>query len=167
MHWGAGESNVKRQIAIKRILVPIDFSPDSTNALAYARDLAKQFDAELLLLHVIEPIHFITESDVYAHQRHLSATQMESIGLDLREEGRRFRTMVKGGIPSSVIVDTARSAKADLIVIGTHGRTGLAHMWIGSVAEKVVRAASCPVLTVRRAGAKKTKPKATRRRRRP
>jgi len=135
---------------IKRILVPIDFSDDSLNALAYARDLATQLGAELLLLHVIEPIHFITESDVYTQQRHLSTAQLECIAVELRAQGQRFRTMVRGGIPSKVVSDTAKRARAGLIVMGTHGRTGLAHAVIGSIAEKVVRTASCPVLTVRR-----------------
>lgn len=137
---------------IKRILVPIDFSNDSLNALAYARDLATHVGAELLLLHVIEPIHFITESDVYTQQRHLSTAQLECIAAELRAQGQPFRTMVRGGIPSKVIDDTAARARASLIVMGTHGRTGLAHAVIGSIAEKVVRTARCPVLTVRRPG---------------
>ena len=137
---------------ITRILVPVDFYDDSLNALAYARDLATQFGAELLLLHVIEPIHFITESDVYTQQRHLSTAQLDCIAAELRAQGQRFRTMVRGGIPSKVIGDTAERTRASLIVMGTHGRTGLAHAVIGSIAEKVVRTASCPVLTVRRPG---------------
>jgi nucleotide-binding universal stress UspA family protein len=144
---------------VKRILVPIDFSDDSLNALAYARDLATHFVAELLLLHVIEPIHFITESDVYTQQRHLSTAQLECIGAEVRAQGQRFRTMVRGGIPSKVISDAAKRARASLIVMGTHGRTGLAHAVIGSIAEKVVRTASCPVLTVRRPGRRVAKPK--------
>ncbi len=135
---------------IKRILIPIDFSEDSFNALAYARNLATAFGAELHLLHVIEPIHFITETDVYTQERHLSNAQLECIAGELRGQERRFRTMVRGGIPSKVIVDTAKRSRANLIVMGTHGRTGLAHAVIGSIAEKVVRTASCPVLTVRR-----------------
>lgn len=145
-------------MVIKRILVPVDFSEESLNAVAYARDLAKQFEAELLLLHVIEPIHFITESEVYTQQRHLSQAQLGRLAEALREEGQRFRNMIKGGIPSKVIVETARSARASLIVMGTHGRSGLAHAVIGSVAEKVVRTASCPVLTVRRPARSDRKP---------
>ena len=143
---------------IKRILIPIDFSEDSLNALASACDLATQFGAELLLLHVIEPIHFITESDVYTEQRHLSNAQLERIAGALREQGQRFRSMTRGGIPSKVIVETAKRARASLIVMGTHGRTGLAHAVIGSIAEKVVRTASCPVLTVRRDARSRAQP---------
>ena len=144
---------------VKRILIPIDFSEDCRNALAHARELAIQFGAELLLLHVIEPIHFITESDVYTEQRHLSNAQLEGIAVELRAQGQRFRSMTKAGIPSKVIVETAKRARASLIVMGTHGRTGLAHAVIGSIAEKVVRTASCPVLTVRRAARSQGKPK--------
>ncbi|MFN8627594.1 MAG: universal stress protein [Candidatus Binatia bacterium] len=135
---------------IKRILVPIDFSDDSRNALAYACGLATQFGAELFLLHVIEPIHFITASDVYAQQRRLSTAQLDGIAAELRAQGQPFRTMVRAGFPAKVIGDTATRARANLIVMGTHGRTGLAHALIGSIAEKVVRTAHCPVLTVRR-----------------
>jgi len=146
---------------INRILVPIDFSEDSLNALSSARGLAEPFDAELLLLYVIEPIHFITVSDVYDEQRRLSDAELTRIGADLREAGQRFRLMVKGGVPSRVIVDTAKRSSADMIVLGTHGRTGLAHMLIGSVAEKVVRTAGCPVLVVRRAAGKRRARKRT------
>jgi nucleotide-binding universal stress UspA family protein len=149
---------------IKRILIPVDFSEDSLNALAYARVLATQFGAELFLLHVIEPIHFITESDVYTQQRHLGSAQLECIAADLRGQGQRFGTVVRGGIPSKVIVETAKRSRASLIVMGTHGRTGLAHAVIGSIAEKVVRTASCPVLTVRRPDRRAGKLRAARRR---
>jgi universal stress protein A len=143
---------------IKRILVPVDFSQDSLNALGWAGDLARQFDAELLLLHAIEPIAFFTVSDVYDEQRRSSDAALARIGADLRAAGQRFRIMVKGGVPARVIVDTAKRTGADMIVIGTHGRTGLTHMLIGSVAEKVVRTAGCPVLAVRRAARKRRAP---------
>ena len=144
---------------IKRILVPVDFSQGSLNALSSARDLAKQFGAELLLLHVIAPIDFITVSDVYDEQRRASDAALTRIGADLRAAGQRFRVIVAGGVPSHVIVDTAKRTGTDLIVMGTHGRTGLAHMLIGSVAERVVRTAACPVLAVRRSVRKKRTPK--------
>jgi universal stress protein A len=144
---------------IKRILVPVDFSQDSLNALNSARDLAQHFGAELLLLHVIAPIDLITVSEVFDEQRRASDAALARIGADLHAAGQRFRLMVKAGVPSGVIVDTAKRAGADLIVIGTHGRTGLAHMLIGSVAEKVVRTAPCPVLAVRRSVRKTRKPK--------
>jgi universal stress protein A len=142
-------------MVIKRILVPIDFSNYSLNALAQACGLAEHFGAALVLLHVIEPIHFITESDVYAEQRRASTAQLTRLRADLEKKGHRVRLLIRGGIPSRVIVEAARSNRADLIVMGTHGRTGLAHLLIGSVAEKVVRVSACPVLTVRPARARK------------
>jgi universal stress protein A len=139
---------------IKRILVPVDFSRDSLDALSAARDLAKQFGAELLILYVIEPIHFMTVAEVYEEQRRSSDVELTRIGADLRAAGQRFRILIKAGVPAHVIVDTARRSGAGMIVMGTHGRTGLAHMLIGSVAEKVVRTAGCPVLITRRAPGK-------------
>ena len=144
---------------IKRILVPLDFSSDSLNALAYAADFAKTFGAKLLLLYVVEPIYYATPTDMYAvnanvatlleEQRRLGEQQLARIGTDLRKKGLSFRVMIKTGAPSQVITETAKGQRADMIIMATHGRTGLAHMFMGSVAEKVVRTASCPVLTVR------------------
>jgi len=155
-------------MAIKRILVPVDFSGDSLNALAYARDFAKPFGAELLILSVVEPIYYATPADMYVpspnvammldEQRRSAEQQLQRIGADLKKRRQRFRTAVKVGSAAQVIVDTAKKG-ADMIIMATHGRTGLAHMLMGSVAEKVVRTAACPVLTVRRAGAKRPRRK--------
>ncbi len=152
-------------MAIKRILVPVDFSPDALNALAYARDFAKLFDAELLLLYVVEPIYYATPTDMYAtsanvamlldEQRHAAAQQLERLGAEMRKARQPFRTMVKTGAPAHTIIDTAKSGRADMVIMATHGRTGLAHVLMGSVAEKVVRGAGCPVLTVRRTTSKR------------
>ena len=148
-------------MAVKRILIPVDFSDDSLNALAYARDLAVASAPELVVLHVIEPVYYAAPTDLYAtspnlallldEQRKAAKTQLARIAGGLEKKGVRVRTILKTGSPAQVIVDTAKSVKADLVVVSTHGRTGLAHMVMGSVAEKVVRGASCPVLTVRRA----------------
>lgn len=156
-------------MAIKRILVPIDFSDDSLNALAYARDFAKPFGAELQLLYVVEPIYYATPADMYAtspnltvlldEQRRAGKQQLARIAADLEKKGQPVRSLLKTGSPAQVIVDTAKSGRADMIIMATHGRTGLAHMLMGSVAEKVVRNAACPVLTVRRAAAKARKPR--------
>jgi universal stress protein A len=149
-------------MAIRRVLVPVDFSGDSLKALAYAGDLATAPRVELVLLHVIEPVYYATPADMYAtnanlamlldEQRRVAKQQLDRLAAALQKKGRRARTLLKTGAPAPVIVDTAKSAKADLIVMSTHGRTGLAHMLLGSVAEKVVRAAACPVLTVRGGG---------------
>jgi universal stress protein A len=154
-------------MAIKRILVPVDFSDDSRNALAYARDFAKPLGAELSLLHVVEPIYYATPADMYVaspnvamlldEQRRLATKHLQRIAADLKKKGQRVRAAVKTGAPSQVIIDSTRGA--DLIIMGTHGRTGLVHMLMGSVAEKVVRGANCPVLTLRHAAAKKARKK--------
>jgi universal stress protein A len=154
-------------MAIKHILAPIDFSADSLNALTYARDLAKQFRAELSILHVVDQTYLAGTPELSVANPQLARildeqyracdAQLERLSADIKKTGQRCRTLVKRGVPSLVIAATAKKMGADLIVMGTHGRTGLAHMLIGSVAERVVRSAHCPVLTVRRA-ARKRKP---------
>jgi universal stress protein A len=144
---------------VKRILVPIDFSPDSLNALAYATEFAAAFGAEILLLYVIEPIYYAAPADMYAvntnvaallgEQRHAAEEQFARIVAKQGNKGPRLRTLIKTGTASEVIVERAKAERVGLIILATHGRTGLAHMFMGSVAEKVVRTASCPVLTVR------------------
>lgn len=146
-------------MAIKRILVPVDFSDDSLQALAYAREFAKSFRAELLILYAVEPIYYATPADMYAtsasvgmlldEQRKVGAQQLARLAADLKKRRLRCRTILKTGSPAQVIVDTARGSRADVIIMATHGRTGLAHMVMGSTAEKVVRTASCPVITLR------------------
>jgi len=147
-------------MVVKRILVPIDFSPDSLHALTYARDLAKRFGAELLILHVVDQTYLAGAPELslanpgfatfLTEQWRIACEQTDRLGAELTRRRQRCRTMVKRGPPAQVIVDTARRGGADLIVMATHGRTGLAHMLIGSVAERVVRSAHCAVLTVRR-----------------
>ena len=144
---------------IKRVLVPVDFSGDSLNALAYARELVKPFKAEVVLVHVVEPIYYAAPADMYMtspnlasiieEQQQMAAQQLKRLAGDLEKKGHRVRTVLKSGSPAQVIIDTARRTAADLIVMATHGHTGLAHLFMGSVAEKVVRTAGCPVLTVR------------------
>jgi nucleotide-binding universal stress UspA family protein len=146
-------------MAVKRILVPVDFSEDSLKALAYARDLVKPFGAEVVVVHVVEPIYYAAPADMYMtspnlatlldEQQKLARQQLARIARDLEKTGLRVRAVLKTGSPAQVIIDTAKSAAVDLIVMATHGRTGLSHLFMGSVAEKVVRTAACPVLTVR------------------
>ncbi len=148
-------------MAVKRILVPIDFSPDSLNALTYACDFAKRFGAELLILHVVDQTYLASTPELslanprfgklLEEQWRVANTQTERLGADLKKRHLRFRTFVRRGTPSQVIVEAAQRNAADLIIMSTHGHTGLAHMLIGSVAERVVRSAHCAVLTVRRA----------------
>lgn len=143
--------------AIKRLLVPTDFSAASSAAVRYAIDLATDLGATIHMLHVIE------EWELTA--RHLEALCVELPGLRERvieEAADRLRTVAAGlgtaqpivtevreGRPAGIIVDVARASAIDLIVMGTHGRTGVSHALLGSVAERVLRTAPCPVLTVR------------------
>ena len=82
-------------------------------------------------------------------QRKAAEEQFAQIATKTAKKGPQLRTVIKTGVPAQVIVDSAKSEHADMIIMATHGRTGLAHMFMGSVAEKVVRTAACPVLTVR------------------
>lgn len=142
-----------------RILVPTDFSPPSDAALEYARMLAAKFGASLRLLHVIdEP----TPASNFVADGYAPTTDDIRDALLTQARGRlayamnvadrtHFHATANAviGMPAPAIVDYAAATGTDLIVMGTHGRTGLAHMLMGSVAEHVVRTAGCPVLTVR------------------
>lgn len=155
-------------MALKRILVPVDFSGDSLHALAYARDLVKPFGAEIVLLHVIEPIYYAAPADLYMaspnlatllnEQQHMASAQLARIAAGLKKTGTRVRTVLKSGSAAQVIIESAKTVGANLVVMATHGRTGLSHMFMGSVAEKVVRGAACPVLTVRHSVMTRRKP---------
>ena len=144
---------------IKRILVPIDFSRASLDALGYASDLALALDAKIVLLHVIEPTYRAASLDVdnvsanvstlIEDQRRAAEERLAQIAAEMATTGPRLRTVTEIGNPAQLIVDSAGSEHADLIIMATRGRTGLAHMLMGSVTEKVVRTAECPVLTAR------------------
>jgi universal stress protein A len=152
-------------MAIKRILVPIDFSQDSLHALAYARDLSGPLRAELLLLHVVDQTYLAGAPELQVanpalaklldDEWQIATAHVARLGARLESKGQRLQTLTKRGSPAQVIADTARRSAADLIVMGTHGRTGLTHVLLGSIAEKVVRTAACPVLTVRAAAGKR------------
>jgi nucleotide-binding universal stress UspA family protein len=146
-----------------RILVPTDFSEPSDAALDYARAMAAKFGSTLQLLHVVEA-PFVSgpfASEVYVSE--MPAVQMELFEDAKARLGHRLTPsdrarlhatseIICGGSARSII-DYAAERGIDLIVMGTHGRSGMAHLLMGSVAEKVVRGAPCPVLTVRTAPA--------------
>lgn len=152
----AGAARIAPLLHIKSILVPTDFSPESEKALAYAVPLARAFGARLILLHVVEPIAtpdfaksfpLAMENDrrMADGKRHLERVARD-IGIEPKLLGR---IVVRYGRSFNEIADAARLLKADLIVISTHGYTGLKHALLGSTTERVVRHAPCPVLVVR------------------
>jgi len=141
----------------KRICCPIDFSGPSRDAVRVAADLSDQFNAELMLLHVFQiPVYSFLDATVLPTARMLEQTLDRTDSLlahwqgEAEQLGARLVVTAKAdGEPSVEIVQFARDNKCDLIVMGTHGHTGVKHALIGSVAEKVVRTADCPVMTIR------------------
>jgi universal stress protein A len=136
-------------MTIKRILVPVDLSEPSIQALDYAIDLAAFFKARLLVLFVAEPLYYAGDLGlVLEEQERLGREQLMRLEKRVQHRGRTCETILLRGTPYQVISDEARRRAADLIVMGTHGRTGLSHLVMGSVADRVVRSAPCAVLTV-------------------
>jgi universal stress protein A len=146
--------------SVRTILVPVDFSEGSRRALKYASELAARFGATVDVLHVWDvPTYLPTETLINAGSQAWELTRL--VQNDAEAELAKFvaeaaasgitiaRTRAEPGVASQVIVDAARHDHYDLIVMGTQGRTGLEHVILGSVAERVVRHANCPVLTVR------------------
>jgi universal stress protein A len=146
-------------VTATRILVATDFSLDSDAALAYALALAKTIPASLHVLHVVEnPLAAgVWSSEVYTSeiaglQINLVRDAKKQLSQGVRaldHPGVKITTEVRTGRAAPTIVQCARERESDLIVVGSHGRTGLAHLTMGSVAEHVVRHAPCPVLVVR------------------
>ena len=141
----------------ERILVAIDFSDNSSHAFDYALSLARQFDSELLLLHVInEPVDLrgfyvphISFEQLETEIAAGAAIMMEKFCQEKLSDYQKFKTSIATGTPFDEIIRKANEFDASLIVIGTHGRTGIDHIIFGSTAERVVRGALCPVLTIR------------------
>ena len=132
---------------IRRILAAMDFSLCSLAALEYAEELARRFDAPLLLLHASGAPSMPAE--VHEHSGDAAALALTRAVEGLREHGLTARALFRPGSAADEIVRTAEVERASLIVMGTHGRTGMTRVLMGSVAERVVREAPCPVLTVR------------------
>lgn len=142
-------------LRLETILVPTDFSPQSEKALRYALAFARQFNARLTLLHVLEPLagpDFAYFPLVQARDKVARAAKHRLAGLATRFEatpGIIERTLVRDGRAYQVITEIARKSRANLIIIATHGYTGTARLLLGSTTERVVRHAPCPVLVVR------------------
>jgi len=143
-------------VIAKHILVPTDFSPPADYALAYAIDLAATLQARLTVLHVFH-LSPLTVGEVppavfndTLREIEIDAQKYTQQALDrVQQAGLQGDRAIVEGIPFQTIIDTAKDKNVDLIVMGTHGRTGLVHMLMGSVAEKVVRLAPCSVLVTR------------------
>ena len=145
-------------IKVKKILHPTDFSEPSKHALSYALAFAEEFGADVIILHVIEEIARAMYFDM------LQTPPLAQIMSDIEAQADKalhelvpepyrdtltVEYLVRKGVPFLQVVACAEEMKADLIVVGTHGRSGLKHVIFGSVAEKIVRKAPCPVLSVR------------------
>jgi nucleotide-binding universal stress UspA family protein len=144
------------RLKIKSILVPIDFSDCARKALQYAIPLAKQHQAAITLLYVVPtPNYAATESgaidyaSLQASMRTTGDKQLAALAVEEVRDEVPTVPLVRSGSPAVEIIEAAKSLPADLIVISTHGRTGLKHVFLGSVTEYVVRHAPCPVLVVR------------------
>ena len=154
-------------LPFKKILCPTDFSQPSYEALKVANELALHFSAELYLVHVLAPIPVITAAttpmsagapgtsfDVVLYEKELKSAAekklAEIVDQKLAKE-LKVQSFLAYGKAADEIVKIAEKEKVDLIIISTHGETGFRHLIFGSVAEKVVRHAQCPVLTIRAA----------------
>ena len=142
---------------LRKILCPLDFSTRSLEALDYAADIARQYDGQIILLHVVEnpwvDLYGPTWQGFFAELEHalewaktklVDAAQTHAADL-------ACETIAKRGNPYEEIIDLAKARQVDVIIMATHGRTGLQRLSLGSVTEKVLRTAPCPVLTVRQA----------------
>lgn len=146
----------KPTFRLKKILVPVDFSPASENAFKYALRCATKFSAELMLLHVLAPASSpsfagipgalaSSKTDLFSAEKNLRAL----IASTRNGSVSHVRWATRAGVPSHEIVEMAKEADTDLIVIAAHGNTSWKHFCVGTTAERVVRAAPCPVLVVR------------------
>jgi nucleotide-binding universal stress UspA family protein len=140
----------------QNFLVPLDFSDYSTQALDYAMELAHKLQARLTLLHVMQDLSMgggdLGVTLPYSYMQELDAElnrRLESYLERVTAAGLNGDMVLVHGNPYQEIVETAKARRVDLIIMGTHGRTGLRHVLLGSVAEKVVQLASCPVLVTR------------------
>jgi universal stress protein A len=143
-------------VATQHFLVPIDFSEYAEQALEYAIALADKLQARLTLLHVIHDLPIgagdMASALPYEYMQEIEAgvqQSMEELLDRARDAGLEGDVVIVHGVPFQAILDAAEDRNVDLIIMGTHGRTGLPHALMGSVAEKVVRLASCPVLVTR------------------
>ena len=143
-------------IEVRIILVPIDFSQHAESVLEWAAHLAREHGSKLVLLHAYHlPVDFqqlegaYLPPDFWTQVKADAAANLEREAAKLREAGLDVETVVREGYPATAIEEEARTRHADLVVIGTKGHSGLKHLLLGSVAERVVQKAPCPVLAVK------------------
>ncbi len=145
-------------ITLKKVLVATDFGEAADAALAYGQALARTFGATLHVIHVVDDLFTRVAGEGYVSvlpelQRDLETSAKARLDELLIDNDPKplpvVKTIVVSNTPASAVVQYAADEAIDLVVTGTHGRSGVAHLFMGSVAEKIVRSASCPVLTVR------------------
>ncbi|MBI1940760.1 MAG: universal stress protein, partial [Acidobacteria bacterium] len=144
-------------LKFERILCPLDFSEFSTKAYEYAQSLARHYEAKLILAHIVQPVFSAYPSylypdmvnDIYHDLRAHAEEQLKQFATNRHRDGVKVVNEVREGAVTDTILALAQAEAVDLIVMGTHGRHGFDHMLLGSVTEKVLRKASCPVLAVR------------------
>jgi nucleotide-binding universal stress UspA family protein len=140
-----------------KILVPIDFSEYTDDIIKYATEIAQKFGSSIYLIHVIPNMDYFTPYESFMAAENIVTVQKGiegEVAKDLEEVGRKITgikttNIIRTGVAFVEIIDYVRSEGIDLVIMGTHGRGGLEHILIGSVAEKVVRKSPCPVLTIR------------------
>ena len=142
-------------ISLKRVLIPVDFSEHSAKSVNYGAELASMFGADLHVIHVVEtPLIMYGEGGAYVPPDTVedleaaAVAELDRLEIDAQGDAPVTRKVIQGH-PFVEIVRYAKDNDVDLLVVGTHGRGAIAHMLLGSVAEKVVRKAPCPVLVVR------------------
>jgi nucleotide-binding universal stress UspA family protein len=151
---GQKEGVPSMPVTLERILVPVDFSDCSLDALEYAIVVAQQAKASLMLLHVLEPVSYgldftLSHSRTREQVRESWTKRLEELVSSHQHSYVPMESQLRGGLPADSILDSAQTLPCDLIIMGTHGRRGISHTISGSVAEAVLRKALCPVLMVR------------------
>ena len=142
---------------IKKILFPTDFSVASDYALSYAVSMAKRFKAEIFLIHVVDTsydisgfyIPHISVEKLIQEMESSAEAQLKKVGGKISRSVKAYESAVKSGVPHKEIIKFAKNKGIDMIIMGTHGKSGTDHFFFGSTTERVMKQADCPVLTIR------------------
>ena len=139
---------------IERILIPSDFSEHALKALKYGIELACEHDAEIVLVHVVEPLPYgvarwNAPTDLLEHYGEVASGELKKLEQEALKLYPKCRSELHFGVPHEIIEDIVRKLNVDLVVLAMHGRTGLHHLLIGGTAEKLLRYLPCPVLRLR------------------